>query len=66
MAQGCPNLAENLKYCTCSYMACSTRGKCCECILKHRRAGEIPGCLFTKDGEKTYDRSVKNFINDQS
>jgi len=35
---------------------------CCECIRHHREAGEVPGCLFTKDGERTYDRSVHNFV----
>jgi hypothetical protein len=24
--------------------------------------GEIPGCLFPPDAERTYDRSVENFI----
>jgi hypothetical protein len=24
----------------------------------------IPGCFFSKDGEKTYDRSTESFIKD--
>jgi hypothetical protein len=51
----------NLKDCTCTY-SCSKRGLCCECVAYHRAAGELPGCFFTKAGEKTYDRSVGNFI----
>ncbi len=50
--------------CTCTY-PCSRHGKCCECIQYHKSTGEIPGCFFTKQGEKTYDRSIENFIRDQ-
>jgi hypothetical protein len=24
--------------------------------------GQLPGCLFPPDAERTYDRSLKNFI----
>ncbi len=48
--------------CTCTYEPCSRKGKCCECITYHRRNGELPGCLFPKDAERTYDRSVRKFI----
>ncbi|AGC68688.1 hypothetical protein Cst_c17040 [Thermoclostridium stercorarium subsp. stercorarium DSM 8532] len=30
----------------------------------HRRNGEVPGCFFSKDGEKTYDRSIENLYSD--
>ena len=53
---------DNLNDCTCSYMSCSKRGLCCECVASHRMSGEIPGCFFPADGEKTYDRSIRNFI----
>jgi hypothetical protein len=56
------NQARNLEDCTCTYTACSKRGRCCACIAQHRAAGEIPGCLFTPEGEKTYDRSIQAFI----
>lgn len=52
---------DNKKYCTCSY-SCSKRGLCCECVKHHRENGEIPGCFFPADVEKTYDRSIENFI----
>ena len=65
MSKTCPNIEENLKHCTCTYMSCDKRGMCCECIAYHRRSGEIPGCLFSQEGEKTYDRSVSYFIKDQ-
>ena len=52
----------NIANCACTYASCSRRGFCCECIAHHREHGEMPGCLFTKDAEKTYDRSVENFL----
>ncbi len=55
----CPNREENLKDCTCTYPGCERKGICCECIRHHREKGEIPGCLFPKDAEKTYDRTVR-------
>jgi len=55
-------ISQNVENCTCTYMSCSKRGHCCECISYHKSKNEIPGCLFTKDGEKTYDRSLENFI----
>lgn len=51
----------NLKSCTCTY-PCSIKGLCCECVRYHRERGEIPGCFFPKDAEKSYDRSIKNFV----
>lgn len=48
--------------CACTYEPCSRKGKCCECIAYHRRNGELPGCLFPKDAERTYDRSIRKFI----
>jgi hypothetical protein len=58
----CPNRAENLKSCGCTYSSCSRRGMCCECIRHHKAKGELPGCLFPREAEKTYDRSVKRFL----
>ncbi len=55
-------LEQNKKNCTCTYTSCSKRGICCECIAHHKSYGELPGCLFTPEGEKTYDRSIENFI----
>jgi len=53
---------QNLLECTCTYTSCSKRGICCECIKYHRSKGEIPGCLFPKEVEKTYDRSIERFV----
>jgi len=55
---------ESRTVCTCTYIGCSRRGKCCECVAYHRRSGEVPGCFFSKTGEKTYDRSIDNLYKD--
>ena len=52
---------ENKKDCPCTY-SCDTKGMCCECIKHHRERGELPACYFSKEAEKTYDRSIENFI----
>jgi len=48
--------------CTCTYEPCERKGKCCDCILYHRSQGELPGCLFPPDVERTYDRSIARFV----
>jgi hypothetical protein len=50
----------NKKPCPCTY-PCELHGKCCECTDYHRKRKELPACYFTKEKEKTYDRSIKNF-----
>jgi hypothetical protein len=60
--KGCPNIEVNLQDCTCTYSGCDKRGKCCECISYHWRRGELPGCLFPPEIEKTYDRTIKKFV----
>ena len=56
-------IEKNLKTCTCTYPSCSRKGKCCSCLKYHWEHGELPGCLFPPEIEKTYDRSLKAFIN---
>ena len=60
----CPNQTMNAKKCTCTYN-CERRGRCCECVEYHRSLGGIPGCFFTAQGEKTWDRSASMFIRDR-
>ena len=55
---------ENTMDCTCTYSSCSRHGKCCECIAYHNRMSEVPGCLFSKAGERTYDRSIEALYRD--
>ncbi|RLF53068.1 MAG: hypothetical protein DRN24_02165 [Thermoplasmata archaeon] len=52
---------ENKISCNCSYPR-DKKGVCCECISYHRSHGELPACYFPEDVEKTYDRSIENFI----
>ena len=68
------NRVEHLKHCNCTKKLvtiidghkieqdCPLRGKCCECIKYHKELGELPACYFTEEQEKTYDRSIQNFV----
>jgi hypothetical protein len=56
------NQDENKKTCGCTYEPCSRKGICCECIKYHFGHGELPGCLFPAEVERTYDRSIERFI----
>ncbi len=58
----CANQKQNLANCNCSYTPCSRKGICCECILYHRKNNELPACFFPADTEKTFDRSLENFL----
>ena len=53
---------ENLKSCACTYQYCNRKGICCECIKYHRKNKEVPACLFPKEAEKMYDRSLEFFL----
>jgi hypothetical protein len=58
----CPSKKSNQSQCNCTYEPCSRKGKCCECLLYHRRSGELPACYFPAEVERTYDRSIERFI----
>ena len=53
---------ENKIGCTCTATTCSNWGICCDCVRYHRENGEIPGCFFTSASERTWDRSIENFV----
>ena len=53
---------ENRIGCTCTATTCSKRGVCCDCVTYHREKGEIPGCFFPAGAERSYNRSIENFI----
>jgi len=55
------SMEANTAECNCTY-PCERKGKCCDCVAYHRRAGELPACYFSKEAEKTYDRSAENYI----
>ncbi|MCF7818879.1 MAG: hypothetical protein K9M54_13465 [Kiritimatiellales bacterium] len=63
MAAACPNKTENLEHCTCTY-DCGKCGVCCECVAYHRAKGQIPGCFFSREGEASWDRSVRKLCKD--
>ena len=54
-------MESNKAGCNCTY-PCNRKGICCECLSYHRSAGELPACWFSKEAERSYDRSVENFI----
>jgi hypothetical protein len=56
------NKEKNLTVCNCSYEPCSRKGICCDCLTYHRSMDELPACYFPKDVERTYNRSIDNFI----
>lgn len=57
---------KNLQRCTCTYEPCSRKGICCDCVEYHRRNNELPGCFFSPVAERSYDRSIRNFIREQT
>jgi hypothetical protein len=58
----CSNASRNSKRCACTYPGCPRHGVCCDCISYHHGCGELPGCLFTPQEEKTYNRSVSYYV----
>jgi hypothetical protein len=52
---------KNLDFCSCSYPGCSRKGICCECLQYHLKSQQLPGCCFSDDVEKTFDRSFRAF-----
>lgn len=62
MKKECVNKEENRKGCPCTYEPCERKGTCCECISYHWAMGQFPACFFSKEAERTYDRSIKRFI----
>jgi hypothetical protein len=55
------NKEKNLSHCNCSYEPCPKKGACCECIRYHLKSRQLPGCCFTTEAERTYDRSFEHF-----
>ncbi|HPC38119.1 MAG: DUF6485 family protein [Spirochaetota bacterium] len=59
-------ISQNKLKCNCTYEPCPRKGICCECLEYHRKNGELPACYFSKEGERTYNRSIEAFIKDYS
>jgi hypothetical protein len=62
----CQNQQKNLRVCNCTYDPCPRKGICCECHAYHRDAGELPACYFSKEAERSYDRSIRRFLEARS
>ena len=58
----CNRKEQNLENCNCTYPSCPRKGNCCECITYHKAMNQLPACYFPDDEEKSYDRSIENFI----
>jgi hypothetical protein len=58
----CQNQSANISHCNCTYSGCSRHGHCCECLTYHRASSELPACYFTKEEERTYNRSIRYFV----
>jgi len=58
----CPNVKKNAVSCTCTYSGCDKHGVCCACVAFHRASDELPACFFPADVERTYDRSIRKFV----
>jgi hypothetical protein len=58
----CPKEDKNLANCNCTYEPCKRKGRCCDCVIYHRKKGQLPACFFPPEAEGTYDRSVDFFI----
>ncbi|HEC77407.1 MAG TPA: hypothetical protein ENI33_09180 [Thermoplasmatales archaeon] len=53
---------KNLRNCPCTWEYCDKKGICCECVKYHLNNNEMPACFFPPEVERTYDRSIKKFI----
>ena len=62
MMKGCDNFDDNMKKCNCTYDPCPRKGKCCECLHYHRAMNQLPACFFPADVERSYDRSIRKFV----
>ncbi len=58
----CQNKSKNLDFCSCSYPSCPRKGLCCECLRYHLPNNQLPACFFPEEAEKSYDRSVSNYL----
>lgn len=48
----------NVKECACPKKTCPNNGKCCDCVIKHKKTDSLPFYLFP-DNEG--DKSLKNY-----
>ena len=53
---------KNSENCPCTWKSCDRKGVCCECVKYHLNQEEVPACFFPSNIEKTYDRSIRRFV----
>lgn len=58
----CAHKSKKNANCTCTYVSCERHGMCCACINYHRPKGQMVGCYFSPEAEKTWDRSMEAFL----
>ncbi len=51
--------------CTCTSLSCARHGKCCQCVLHHRKKDQLPACFFSTEGELLHDRNLETFCRDK-
>ncbi len=61
MAVECPRYEVNRSECICTWEPCGKKGNCCLCLASHLAGGEVAGCFFPPEVERTYDRSIRRF-----
>lgn len=56
---------KTVKHCSCTYTGCENHGNCCRCVAYHNDRKEVPGCFFSAEVERSYDRSLANLARDR-
>lgn len=54
-------LEGNKAGCSCTYDF-GKRGRCSKCVAYQGKMKQIPECFFTKESERTYDRSYHRYM----
>jgi hypothetical protein len=63
--KGDSQMADRNPDCPCTYPGCPRHGICRDCIAYHRKMGEFTACVFSKEAERTWDRSFRKLAEDR-
>ena len=58
-------IMEGNRDCSCTYPGCPRHGNCKACVAYHSRMGQFTACFFSKEAEKTWDRSFGKLVEDR-
>lgn len=61
----CDFHSDNLDMCNCT-AECPRKGNCCLCLAHHRAKNQLPACYFTEEEERTWNRSIKFFVQNRA